>query len=113
TPNSIFTKVDLPAPFSPSRAWISPPAMARSMRSQALNLSKYLLRPRTSSSGLAATFGAITSPPLVVHGRAGAGCWRQRQSSLLSAKLQYVAALLKRACSHWHGGDAANANVAR
>ena len=30
-PNSILTNVDLPAPFSPSNAWISPFAMLRSM----------------------------------------------------------------------------------
>src|SRR3546814_14567896 len=46
-PNSIFTSVDLPAPFSPSRAWISPDAISRSMPVQAAKSPKYFVSPRT------------------------------------------------------------------
>jgi hypothetical protein len=35
SPYSIFIRVDLPAPFSPTRAWISPSATSRSMWSLA------------------------------------------------------------------------------
>src|SRR5262245_32381407 len=45
----IFISVDLPAPFSPSTAWISPGATRRSTRSLALTAGYCLLMPRSSS----------------------------------------------------------------
>src|SRR5215510_4275911 len=41
--------VDLPAPFSPSRAWISPGSTVRSIRSLAVKLPKRLVNPSISS----------------------------------------------------------------
>jgi hypothetical protein len=67
-PKSIFTSVDLPAPFSPSNACISPLAIERSMESQALSLPKILVRPRTSSrlAPDAATLVSTSSPIVLV-----------------------------------------------
>src|SRR3954467_12124488 len=42
-------RVDLPAPFSPSRAWISPGSTTRSMESLATRSPKRLVIPRSSS----------------------------------------------------------------
>src|SRR5699024_8125545 len=42
--------VDLPAPFSPSKAWISPGSVVRSMRSLATNDPNTLVIPRRSSN---------------------------------------------------------------
>ena len=40
----------LPAPFSPSRQWISPASMVRSMSSFAVKSPKRFVMPRSSSS---------------------------------------------------------------
>ncbi len=45
----MFISVDLPAPFSPSRQWISPGSMVRSMWSLAVNDPNFLVRPLISS----------------------------------------------------------------
>ena len=45
----MFISVDLPAPFSPSRQWISPGSMVRSMWSLAVNDPNLLVRPLISS----------------------------------------------------------------
>src|SRR5512133_1446598 len=47
-PNRMFISVDLPAPFSPSTAWISPGLTRRLTRSLALTAGYCLLRPRSS-----------------------------------------------------------------
>src|SRR5712675_1065595 len=47
----IFTSVDLPAPFSPSRAWVSVPKISRSMASFAAKLPKRLVMCIAESSG--------------------------------------------------------------
>src|SRR6201987_2509729 len=47
----IFTSVDLPAPFSPSSAWISAGRKSRSMASFASRSPKRLLMPAACSSG--------------------------------------------------------------
>src|SRR2546421_9792839 len=45
----MFMRVDLLAPFSPSRAWISPGSTTRSMWSLATRSPKCLVMPRSSS----------------------------------------------------------------
>src|SRR3982751_2427971 len=45
----MFISVDLPAPFSPSRQWISPGSIVRSMWSLAVNDPNFLVRPLISS----------------------------------------------------------------
>src|SRR3954471_22612423 len=45
----MLIRVDLPAPFSPSRAWISPGSTVRSMWSLATRSPKRLVMPRSSS----------------------------------------------------------------
>ena len=45
----MFISVDLPAPFSPSRQWISPGSIVRSMWSLAVNEPNRLVRPLISS----------------------------------------------------------------
>src|SRR2546421_2568280 len=45
----MFIRVDLPAPFSPSRAWISPGSTTRSMWLLATRSPKRLVMPRSSS----------------------------------------------------------------
>ena len=50
-PNTIFINVDLPAPFSPSTAWISPACTVRLMSSLALTAGYCLLMPLSSSLG--------------------------------------------------------------
>src|SRR5665213_1272333 len=45
----MFISVDLPAPFSPSRQWISPGSTSRSMWSLATSAPKRLVIPRNSS----------------------------------------------------------------
>jgi hypothetical protein len=53
-PASILTRVDLPAPFWPRSAWISPPLTARSTRSSARVPGNRLTIPITSRSGFIA-----------------------------------------------------------
>src|SRR6266446_8988629 len=50
----ILTRVDLPAPFSPSKAWISLGHRSRSMASLARNVPNFLLTPMACTSGPAA-----------------------------------------------------------
>src|SRR4051794_21390422 len=49
TPVTTLIKVDLPAPFSPSSAWISPSPKVKSTSCSAFNAPKLLVRPRISS----------------------------------------------------------------
>src|SRR3954454_20366646 len=65
TPVTTLISVDLPAPFSPSSAWISPARSVKSTSCNARTAPKLLLIPRTSSregagSGL---FSITTSLP--------------------------------------------------
>src|SRR5664279_2509037 len=46
----MFISVDLPAPFSPSRQWISPCSIVSVMSSLATKEPNLLVRPRISSS---------------------------------------------------------------
>src|SRR3546814_5255173 len=95
----IFTRVDLPAPFSPSRAWISPGATAKSMRSLASTPGKRLLMPLASRRG-ASGWGTVMPRP---HGarqplRAGAR-WRSEEhtSELQSLmRISYAVFCLKK-----------------
>ena len=48
SPYSMFISVDLPAPFSPSRQWISPGSTVRSMASLAVKPPNRFVRPRIS-----------------------------------------------------------------
>ena len=50
-PLRIFIKVDLPAPFSPHSAWISPARRSRLTPESATTLAKRLVRPETLSKG--------------------------------------------------------------
>src|SRR3954465_6556805 len=50
----IFISVDLPAPFSPRTAWISPAATSRSMSAFATTVGYDFVMPRSDSSGGAA-----------------------------------------------------------
>ena len=45
----MFISVDLPAPFSPRRQWISPGSIVRSMWSFAVNVPNLFVSPRISS----------------------------------------------------------------
>src|SRR5215510_13229321 len=56
----IFISVDLPAPFSPSTAWICPGATVRLTPSLALTAGYCLPMPISSSRGGAALDGAIS-----------------------------------------------------
>src|SRR5699024_394792 len=49
SPYRTFIRVDLPAPFSPSREWISPGSTTRSMASLATKAPKVFVIPRSSS----------------------------------------------------------------
>src|SRR5215469_13678675 len=60
TPARILIRVDLPAPFSPSSAWISPSRTSKSTLSRALLAPNALIIPETSRSGAL----TICSPPL-------------------------------------------------
>src|SRR3954451_16801658 len=50
----MFINVDLPAPFSPSRPWISPRRSWRSTASLAVSAPKRLVMPRSSRASSAA-----------------------------------------------------------
>ena len=52
SPDSSCIRVDLPAPFSPNRAWISPPWKSTLTRSTARTPGKALLISRTDTSGI-------------------------------------------------------------
>ena len=72
----MFISVLLPAPFSPSRAWISPGRIDRSMPSLATTPGKRLLMPRISRAGAtarAAISGSIVIPPAARSAAAVAG----------------------------------------
>ena len=51
SPLMILTRVDLPAPFSPSRAWTSPAGMASETSRKAIVAPNALLRPRIATAG--------------------------------------------------------------
>src|SRR3954468_3074123 len=57
TPAMIFIKVDFPAPFSPTRPWISPRSSRKSTPSSACTPPKRLAMPASSSRG-AVTVGS-------------------------------------------------------
>src|SRR5262245_52825283 len=70
----IFISVDLPAPFSPSTAWISPGRTVRSMPSLATTDGYTLRMPRSSSRGRfpsvpAAAAGVLTDSPTAIVSR--------------------------------------------
>ncbi len=63
-PYRMFMRVVLPAPFSPSRAWISPARTSRSMPSLAVTPGYRFVMPRISSGSGAALAGATLGGPL-------------------------------------------------
>ena len=56
----IFIRVDLPAPFSPTRAWISPGSTASEMRSLARTPGNRLVIPASSTTAAMSEAGAAT-----------------------------------------------------
>src|SRR4051812_4835086 len=54
----MFIRVDLPAPFSPSRAWISPRRSSKSMASLATSAPNRLVIPRSSSASASPGIGS-------------------------------------------------------
>ena len=64
TPVMILMSVDLPAPFSPSRAWISPGMSASETSSSAWISPNRLETPRISITGLLIADASERSPTL-------------------------------------------------
>src|SRR2546421_6042971 len=69
----MFMRVDLPAPFAPSRAWISPGSTTRSMWSLATRAPKRLVMPRSSSLRATSWWGRHPGRPRESGGRDGPG----------------------------------------
>src|SRR2546423_14429488 len=69
----MFIRVDLPAPFSPSRAWISPGSTTRSMWALATRSPKRLVMPRSSSLSATSWWGRHPGRPRESGGRDGPG----------------------------------------
>src|SRR5947208_3372718 len=67
SPVRIFESVDLPAPFSPSRAWTSPGRASKSTWSLASTPGKRLVIPRMATAG---TCPAVTTSALMATGSA-------------------------------------------
>src|SRR5437588_4957570 len=61
-PQRMPISVDLPAPFSPNRQWISPPRTVRSMLSLARTFGNAFVMPRSSTSGETEGCGWLTGP---------------------------------------------------
>ena len=62
-PDRIFIRVDLPAPFSPMIAWISPDAIARLMSERTSIGPKERDRPTASITGRGADGGSTSASP--------------------------------------------------
>src|SRR6186997_560168 len=58
----MFISVDLPAPFSPRSAWISPRRNSKSIPSTASTLPKCLTMPVIRTAGMSSA-GAVPGPP--------------------------------------------------
>ncbi len=74
TPAITLMRVDLPAPFSPRRACISPPTTSKLTPLKALTPANALLIPlatRSPSAGSAVAFSGVTHCSLPDRGRAG------------------------------------------
>src|SRR5688500_3737084 len=56
----ILAKVDFPAPFSPSSAWISPRTRSRSTSRSTSMPANSLLMPRAAISGRLASIGTVS-----------------------------------------------------
>src|SRR6478609_7299913 len=72
-PDSSFINVDLPAPFSPTRASTSPRRSVRCMSCSALTPGKLLATPRTSNSGTPVGSGASVVAGWVIARSFGCG----------------------------------------
>src|SRR5918994_295008 len=79
-PVRMFISVDLPAPFSPSKAWISPGITSRSTSWLATTPGKYLAMPFISTIG-----GVPGSACSAVSGTAFIGMWPDRNSETADA----------------------------
>src|SRR5882724_9910278 len=75
----MFTRVDLPAPFSPSRAWTSPRLKSKSTWSFASTPGNCLVIPRSSSTGAASIGGDSIDPETT----SGTKCPARRSRSSL------------------------------
>src|ERR1700751_1995416 len=84
----MFIRVDLPAPFSPSRAWISPRSRSRSTASFASTPGNCFVMPRSSRTGVSSGIGVDGTgrdgPPPV---RGGAMLLRGRNDLALGDQL--------------------------
>src|SRR5256885_3638381 len=69
SPESMLTRVDLPAPLVPITAWTSPSCRSRSTPPTAVSPPKRRVRPRTESSAASAMSGLLVVD-LVVHSSA-------------------------------------------
>ena len=69
-PHRIFISVDLPAPFSPPSAWISPRAISRSMSDSAFTPGKLFvmwLSLSIASIGFSVRRAPAVPPPFASH----------------------------------------------
>src|ERR687894_2537373 len=95
TPASTFTSVDLPAPFSPTRAWASPARSSSCAPRRAATAPKDLLtssRARTAAPGVGVRGVCSTSTPFREtihavcgpdHRQSGRSCQRSRHARVL------------------------------
>src|SRR5918998_162893 len=102
TPARTFTSVDLPAPFSPTRAWASPARSSRCAPRRAATAPKDLLtssRARTTApgAGIRGVWSTSTTFRETIHTRCGADhtkavemCQRPRALRLRTASLRAV-----------------------
>src|SRR5881628_1691599 len=85
TPPRIFIKVDLPAPFSPTSAWISPEWRSKETRSSARTPGKRLEMPRISRrAGLWPAAGGRPARLPSSPGETPDDCGRDARSPLVS-----------------------------
>src|SRR3954452_14638086 len=82
-PDMTFTRVDFPAPLSPTRATTSPAATWKSTSERACTAPKRLLMPRSSRTGLASLMSG-TSAFLLADARVRAGLLVRAGADLVS-----------------------------
>src|SRR5438445_4973305 len=73
-PYRMFISVDLPAPFSPTRAWISPARTVRSTWSLAITPGQAFVIPRRSSASFSESCALIRSPGHTGRHQPQVGC---------------------------------------
>ena len=70
--------VDLPAPFSPMREWISPARSVSATSSRALTPGKEMVMPVISTTGAAPGGGAVVPDVVVMSASGACGAGRAR-----------------------------------